>query len=79
MDPQKVEHKCESRGGSGDGVDPQTISSGWMEVEPEMELTPNQLTLNRDGARHGVDPPPPNVRHIWDWNQEWRGPSKGRT
>ena len=32
--PQKVEHKYES----GDGVDPQTISSGWTEVELEMDL-----------------------------------------
>ena len=34
---------------SGDGVDP-PISSGWTEVEPDMELIPLHLRL----------------RHIWD-------------
>ena len=60
----------------------QTMNSGWMEVELEVNLEmdlnhPNQLRLDRGGARHGVDPPSPKVRHKWNW--KWSGPSKGRT
>ena len=44
-------------------------SSGWMEMDLEMELSSeNQFSLDRGRARHGVDPPLPKVRHIWDWN-----------
>ena len=64
-------------------VDSLTISSGWTEVElemdPEMTLTPNQLRLDRCGARHEVDPLSPKARHIWDWNQRWSRPSKDAT
>ena len=63
--------------GSRDGVDaPKTINSGWMEVEPEMDLemeltpTPNQLRLDRGRVRHRVDPPSPKVRHVLQWNQK---------
>ena len=48
--------------GSGDEGDP-PISSGWTEVEPDMEMAP----------------PSPKVRHIWDWDQKWSVASKGRT
>ena len=35
-----------------------------------LELTPIQLRLDTDASRHGVEPPSPKVRCIWDWNME---------
>ena len=76
------------RGGARHGVDPhlpkarhiwdwnQTISSGWMEIELEMELTPNQLKLGRGGARHGVDPSSFKMRHIWTGIRDGVNPQK---